>query len=87
MLVAVVIADRTVYTAAQRSKTEEETLRGFREIIRGNAGVMPKECNIDLGKEYALLGSYTEERGGALRKTKCTGNQYFGRGGRGNTKA
>ena len=64
VLVAVDIADRTVYTAAQKSKTAEETLRAFKEIIRQNAGVMPKECTVDLGKEYALLGPYIEERGG-----------------------
>ena len=50
VLVAVDIADRTVYTAAQKSKTAEETLRTFKEIIRENAGVMPKEITIDLGK-------------------------------------
>ena len=41
-LAAVDIADRTVYTAAQKSKTTEETLRAFKEIIRDTAGVMPQ---------------------------------------------
>ena len=68
VLVAVDLADRTVYTAAQKSKTAEETLRGFKELIRENAGVMPKEITVDLGKEYALLGAFIEERGRVLRK-------------------
>ena len=68
VLVAVDIADRTVYTAAQKSKTAEETLRAFKEIVRDNASVMAREVTVDLGKEYALLGPYIEERGGTLRK-------------------
>ena len=68
VLVAVDIADRTAYTAAQKSKTAEETLRAFKEIIRENAGVMPRETTVDLGKEYALLGPFIEERGGTLRR-------------------
>ena len=65
VLVAVDIADRTVYTSAQKGKTAEETLRAFKEIIRDNAGVMPKEITVDLGKEYALLGGAAkEERAG-----------------------
>ena len=40
VLVAVDIADRTAYTAPQKSKTAEETLRAFKENVRDNAGVM-----------------------------------------------
>ena len=29
---------------------------------------MPKEITVHLGKEYALLGPYIEEKGGTLRK-------------------
>ena len=68
VLVAVDIADRTVYTAQQRSKSAEHTLTAFKEIIRENAGVMPRDVTVDLGREYALLGPYIEERGGTLRK-------------------
>ena len=68
VLVAVDLADRVIYTASQKSKTSEETLRAFKEVIADNSGVMPKEITVDLGKEYALLGPYIEERGGTLRK-------------------
>ena len=50
VLVAVDIADQTVYTAPQKSKTAEETLRVFKEIIKENAGMMPKEVTVDSGK-------------------------------------
>jgi hypothetical protein len=62
------LADRVLFTAALKSKSSEEALRGFKEVIADNAGVMPKEITVDLGKEYALLGPYIEERGGTLRK-------------------
>ena len=68
MLIAVDIADRTIYTAQQKSKTAEETLHAFKEIIRDNSDVMVKEVTVDLGKEYALPGPYIEEKGGTLRK-------------------
>ena len=68
VLICVDLADRVIYTAAQKSKTAEETLRAFKEVIADNAGVMPKEVTVDLGKEYALLGPYIQERAGTLRK-------------------
>ena len=44
ILVAVDLADRTMYTAQRKSKTAEETLRAFKEFIADNAGVMPGIC-------------------------------------------
>jgi hypothetical protein len=78
VLVAVDLADRVIYTAAQRSKNAEETLRAFKEVIADNAGVMPKEITVDLGKEYALLGPYIEEKGGTLRKKMCKQSILWG---------
>ena len=68
VLVAVDLADRMIFAAAQKSKTAEETLRAFKEIIADNASVMVKEVTSDLGKEFSLLGPYIESKGGVLRK-------------------
>ena len=50
------------------NKKSEEALRGFKEVIADNAGVVPKEVNVEFGQEWSLLGPYIEERGGTLRK-------------------
>jgi hypothetical protein len=78
VLIAVDLADRVIFTSAQKSKTAEETLRAFKEVIADNAGVMPKEITVDLGKEYALLENYINSKGGVLRKKTCKQSILWG---------
>ena len=63
VLVAVDLHDRTVFTQPQPGKTAQNTLEGFRKIIRKNGGVMPKEITVDLGNEYAFLEAEINAKG------------------------
>ena len=68
VLVAVANYNRQAFTQPMQRKIAQATLEAFRKIIRANANVMPKEISVDLGNEYAMLGTYIESLGGVLRR-------------------
>lgn len=67
-LVAVDNYDRTIFTQPMQNKTADTALEAFRNIIRANGNVMPKEVTADLGNEWALLEQEIASKGGILRK-------------------
>ena len=72
--------NRQVFTQPMQNKTADTALEAFRNVIRANGNVMPKEVTADLGNEWALLEPENCEQRRCLEKEEHASNTNLGSG-------